>query len=84
MAGVRKQRVSTLACRIFLLALLLLVNNHVTNLTRVTCPTATQIDKGKKFLYIDGDSAGLAYEQLGGTKGLRGFGYWDIRQDDPK
>ena len=62
------------------------VDNHVTNLTAAlhVRTTATQIDNGTKFLYIDGDSAGLAYQQLGGTNGLRGFGYWDINQDDPK
>lgn len=44
---------------------------------------ATQIDHGTKFLYIDGDAAGLAYTKVGGTEGMRGFAYWDIKQDDP-
>ena len=37
----------------------------------------------EKVLYIDGDDAGKAFAALGGVKGLRGFGYWDIFDDDP-
>ena len=37
-----------------------------------------------KMLYIDGDDAGRAWQQLGGLKGLRGFGYWDIADDRPR
>ena len=35
-------------------------------------------------MYVDGDAAGQAYTALGGLAGLRGFGYWDIAQDDPQ
>lgn len=45
---------------------------------------ATQIDGGEKFLYIDGDAAGRAYTEVGRRGGMRGFGYWDIADDDPK
>ena len=36
----------------------------------------------RKMLYIDGDAAGKAYAAVGGLTGLRGFGYWDIKDDD--
>jgi chitinase len=39
---------------------------------------ATQIEGGSKFLYIDGEAAGKAFTELGGTSGLRGFGYWCV------
>ena len=35
-----------------------------------------------KVLYVDGDATGRAFSSVGGTKGLRGFGYWDIADDN--
>ena len=34
-----------------------------------------------KMLYVDGDAAGRAFREAGGTSGLRGFAYWDIADD---
>lgn len=48
------------------------------------CVAHLAADNGTKFLYIDGDAAGLAYTKVGGVQGMRGFAYWDIKQDDPK
>jgi len=38
----------------------------------------------RKMLYVDGDSAGKAFQKVGGTKGLRGFAYWDIADDSDR
>jgi len=37
-----------------------------------------------KMMYIDGDDAGKAFAASGGSKGMRGFAYWDIKDDAQK